>query len=85
MKTPVVSTACPTGPEEILIDDFAKFLVSLEQSEDEIVIEISNKIKLAIYESEKLKYNEVICRFDQSVIFNEWNKYFHSILSINKA
>ncbi len=27
LKTPVVSTDCPTGPREILIDDLSKWLV----------------------------------------------------------
>jgi glycosyltransferase involved in cell wall biosynthesis len=66
LNTPVVSTNCPSGPSEILIDELKPFLVEVGNEK-----ELKEKIKLALekYPTITEKYTQ---RFDYVTIAKEY-------------
>ena len=66
LNTPVVSTNCPSGPNEILIDELSKFLVKVDNLDD-----LTNKIKLALKDYPKIDEN-FYKRFDYLKISKEY-------------
>ena len=66
LNTPVVSTNCPSGPSEILIDELSKFLA---KNKDEF--DLKEKIQLALNDYPKIK-KEYYEKFDYIKIAKEY-------------
>lgn len=64
--TPVVSTDCPTGPREILVDELSNFLVPVGNSDA-----LAEKIKRALDSYPPIR-NEIIQKFDENFVSNQY-------------
>ncbi len=66
LGTPVVSTDCPSGPSEILVDNLSKWLTKVGDPED-----LAKKINKALEEKIEIKDN-IIDRFRKEIICEEY-------------
>ena len=66
LDTPVVSTDCPTGPKEILIEELSKWLVPVRDSE-----KLALKIDEALNEKIEIK-KELINKFNEDYIYKSF-------------
>lgn len=73
LDTPVVSTDCPTGPSEVLVEDLEKWLVPMENPE-----EMAKKIDLAL-ESNIIIKEEYINKFKKETVYKELEKLVNEI------
>ncbi len=73
LNTPVVSTDCPTGPNELLTGELSKYLISLNQSEDKIFQDIANKVTHAI-QNPLDNYTTYYKKFLPESIVSQWEK-----------
>ena len=72
--TPVISTNCPTGPSEILIDELEKFLVKINnRQEEEIIIDIKNKMSFLLEQDVTINYDN-LNRFKKENIITKWQE-----------
>lgn len=68
LKTPVVSTNCPTGPEEVLVDELSKWLVPMETPKL-----LAEKIDEALDEQIQIK-DYIVERFHKEKIYEALEK-----------
>lgn len=77
LNIPAISTNCPSGPSEILINNFRDLIVSID-SEDLIINQFKDKlINLKKFKNED--YEEACARFSTDSIINKWNNIFKEI------
>lgn len=68
LKTPIISTDCPYGPSEILIDELRDYLVPVNSP-----VEIANKIEQALIDYPRIS-DELIQKFSIEVILEKYAK-----------
>ncbi len=68
LGTPVVSTDCPTGPREILVDDLSKWLVDVGDYKA-----LAEKIDEALEKKIEIKEN-IIKKFSKETIYEEYKR-----------
>lgn len=71
LQTAVVSTDCPHGPSELLVDKLAPYLVSLQQPEEKITTEMAEKIVLAM-ENPPADFSPYYTQFLPETILHQW-------------
>ncbi|MFQ2511093.1 glycosyltransferase [Aeromonas caviae] len=72
---PVISTNCPTGPEEILAPWGNDYLISLHQSESAIVSELAEKANRVLesdYDREYVIKKSQLERFERDSVIAKW-------------
>jgi len=73
-NTPIVSTNCPNGPREILINNLSDFLIEIKnKNEYEIVNELTLKIR-KIVENPPLINQDDLSRFKHNKVIFKWIK-----------
>jgi glycosyltransferase involved in cell wall biosynthesis len=78
LNTPVVSTNCPTGPSEILVNGLEKWLVPVGNSG-----ELAKKIDSAL--NTEIKINEShVEKFNQNFIYTQYQSLFNDSAKVSK-
>lgn len=77
LNTLVVSTNCPTGPNEILIDELSDFLCKVNDPE-----ELAIKIDHAIESNSIANYSKFVTNFQQGKVINAYKNYLNSFEDI---
>ena len=73
-NTPIVSTNCPNGPREILINNLSDFLIEIKnKNEYEIVNDLTLKIR-KIVENPPLINQDDLSRFKHNEVIFKWIK-----------
>ncbi|EJB8415334.1 TPA: glycosyltransferase [Vibrio vulnificus] len=73
-NTPIVSTDCPSGPNEILIDELKKYLIDIKnRHEEDIIDDLSHAMEQILLSPPEITYNH-IKRFDKKEIVCQWEK-----------
>lgn len=70
---PVISTDCPTGPKEILLDELSELLVPMSTSDEQIVNDIKEKINL-IMKKDITPNKENLERFSFDSVIRKWER-----------
>lgn len=82
LNVPVISTDCPTGPREILIDEFSQYLVPLDQTEENIVSHIVKLLEYIISDPKELPFDKILNNFSHTKIKSKWYDVFKEMSSI---
>lgn len=79
LGVPVVATDCVSGPSEILSGDANRFLVSLDQSESEIVGQIASHLNAFFHRESAIDFERIIHQFEPEVVANQWYELFQRL------
>jgi len=72
LKTPVVSTNCPTGPKEVLVEELSNYLAKVNDVDD-----IAKKIELALKYYPPIK-DDILKKFDEKEVSKKFFEFLNN-------
>ena len=75
LKTPVVSTNCPTGPKEVLVGELSNYLAKVNDVDD-----IAKKIELALKYYPPIK-DDLLREFDEKEVSKKFFEFLKEVTS----